>query len=90
MKYAVISGGLTRVCHSGAILLSTQTLRLVRSSLLVIILYTRNRDFDFLNTRAKPGQKVRPPRSFGPESPLRLVQSSFAKRYLMNAIVAQF
>jgi hypothetical protein len=42
-----------------------------------------------LNIGATPGQKVRPPRCLGQELPLLLVQSSFAKRYLVNAILAK-
>ena len=42
---------------------------------------------DLLNTGVKPLGKVRPPGSFEPGLSLRLVQWSFAKRYLMKAIL---
>jgi hypothetical protein len=51
----------------------------------------QNQDFDIRifsdlpNTGETLGQKVRPLRSFEPELSLPLVQSSFARRYLMKA-----
>jgi hypothetical protein len=44
---------------------------------------------DLLNIGATPRQKVRLLRSFEPRLPLPLVRSSFAKRYLMKAMLAQ-
>ena len=44
---------------------------------------------ELLNTGKTQGQKVHPLKSFGSESSLQLVQWSFAKRYLMNAIFAK-
>ena len=51
----------------------------------------RKRDFDpctvivLLSAGETPGQKVSRLRSFDPELSLQLVQSSFAKRYLLKA-----
>jgi hypothetical protein len=52
----------------------------------------QNQDFDLrivtdlLNTGETPGQKVSLLRSFSPVLSLQLVQSSFAKSYLMTAM----